>query len=162
MAHSTGWTRDSPGFWQPPSQLPSPLRSAHEVWNRIQRQLLQGSSGKEPREGQWQCPGSDAHADCGAPGALKTALRSGSRVLQPGPRGGWLSPLLRSASAPPSFRPGRARRQLRGAQNHPRHAGVALPACRDASPVLTARNRASLGRDQNPVTQSAAPPPRLQ
>lgn len=56
--------------------------------------------------------------------------------------------LLLSASALPSFRPERARRQPRGAQNHPRHAGVALPAVGDASTVLTARNRANLGRDQ--------------
>lgn len=61
-------------------------------------------------------PGSDVHADCGAPGALKT-----DRALWK-PRPGALAsgriaePLLRSTSAPPSFRRGRAGRQLRGAE----------------------------------------------
>lgn len=94
------------------------------------------------------------HADCGAPGALKT-----DRVPwkpRPGvPASGRIAePLLRSASAPPSFRRGRAGCQLQSAEKHSGHGG-------DASPVLPVSSCASLGWNQDPAAERAAPPPRL-
>lgn len=106
---------------------------------------------------------SDVHTDRGAPGALKTAGLSGSRVLQPGPRGGSLSRCSPQPQRPPASGQGepgascRARRTIPdtpGSRCQP--AGMRV----QSSPRGTAR--ASLDRNQDPVTQCAAPRPRLQ